>query len=106
MDYATWKDRKLLAAAVRPIYTAPSAEAAQAELDAFEAGPWGKRFPTVVVAWRRAWSHVIPFFAFPVHIRRSPSVPELVAAIDQYIAHHNTNPKPFIWTKSARDILQ
>jgi len=34
------------------------------------------------------------------------SVPELVAAIDAYIAHHNSNPKPFIWTKSARDILQ
>ena len=34
------------------------------------------------------------------------SVPELVAAIDEYIAHHNTHPKPFIWTKSARDILQ
>src|SRR5471030_1721801 len=33
-------------------------------------------------------------------------VPELVAAIDEYVAHHNTNPKPFIWTKSARDILQ
>lgn len=34
------------------------------------------------------------------------SVPELITAIDQYIAHHNTDPKPFIWTKSARDILQ
>lgn len=34
------------------------------------------------------------------------SVPELIGAIDEYIAHHNTNPKPFIWTKSARDILQ
>ena len=34
------------------------------------------------------------------------SVPELVNAIDDYVAHHNTNPKPFIWTKSARDILQ
>jgi transposase len=34
------------------------------------------------------------------------SVPELVAAINEYIAHHNTRPKPFIWTKSARDILQ
>ena len=34
------------------------------------------------------------------------SVPELVSAIDEYIAHHNTNPKPFIWTKNARDILQ
>jgi transposase len=34
------------------------------------------------------------------------SVPELTATIDAYIAHHNINPKPFIWTKSARDILQ
>jgi len=34
------------------------------------------------------------------------SVPELVKAIDEYIAHHNTSPKPFIWTASARDILQ
>jgi len=34
------------------------------------------------------------------------SVPELICAIDEYIVHHNTNPKPFIWTKSARDILQ
>jgi hypothetical protein len=34
------------------------------------------------------------------------SVPALVTAIDDYIAHHNTKPKPFIWTKSARDILQ
>jgi transposase len=34
------------------------------------------------------------------------SVPDLVAAIDDYVAHHNNHPKPFIWTKSARDILQ
>ena len=34
------------------------------------------------------------------------SVAELVTAIDEYVAHHNINPKPFIWTKSARDILQ
>ena len=34
------------------------------------------------------------------------SVPELIGAIDEYIAHHNTKPKPFIWTKSARNILQ
>jgi putative transposase len=70
LDYATWKDRKTLAAAIRPIYTAATAEAAEAELDAFEQGPWGQKFPTVVAAWRRAWSHVIPFFAFPPQIRR------------------------------------
>ncbi|WP_432433266.1 chaperonin GroEL, partial [Escherichia coli] len=47
LDYAGWKDRKALAAAIKPIYTAPTAEAAEAELDAFEAGDWGERFPTV-----------------------------------------------------------
>lgn len=70
LDYASWKDRKALAAAIKPVYTAPSAEGALAELDAFEEGPWGKKFPTVVASWRRAWDKVIPFFAFPAHIRR------------------------------------
>ena len=70
LDYATWKDRKALAAALRPIYAAPSAEAALAALDAFEDGEWGQKFPTVVAAWRRAWDRVIPFFAFPAEIRR------------------------------------
>ena len=70
LDYAGWKDRKALAAAIKPIYTAPTAEAAEAELDAFEAGDWGERFPTVVAAWRRAWTRVVPFFAFPPDVRR------------------------------------
>jgi putative transposase len=70
LDYASWKDRKALAAAIKPIYTAPSAEAAQAELEAFESGPWGIKFPTVVAAWRRAWDKVIPFFAFPPEVRK------------------------------------
>jgi len=70
LDYTTWKERKLVAVALRPIYTAPSADVAAAALDSFERGPWGARFPTVVAAWRRAWTHVIPFFAFPPEVRR------------------------------------
>lgn len=70
LDYASWKDRKALAAALKPIYTAPSAEAAEAALTAFEQGPWGQKLPTVATSWRRAWGHVIPFFVFPPPIRR------------------------------------
>jgi len=70
LDFASWKDRKALAAALKPIYTAPSAEAAAAELDALEVGPWGQKFPTVVATWRRAWDRVIPFFAFSPAVRR------------------------------------
>ena len=70
LEFGNWKERKHLAAALRPIYTAPSADAAAAALDAFERNPWGVKFPTVVAAWRRAWTHVIPFFAFPPEVRR------------------------------------
>ena len=70
LDYASWKDRKLLAAGLKPVYTAPSAEAAALALDEFERGPWGQKYPTVVASWRRAWDRVIPFFAFPPAVRR------------------------------------
>ena len=70
LDFANWKQRKPLAAALRAIYTAPSADLAQSALDAFERGEWGQRFPTIVAAWRRAWARVMPFFAFPPEIRR------------------------------------
>jgi putative transposase len=65
-----WKERKPLAKALRPIYGAASAEAASAALDDFERGSWGTKFPTVVASWRRAWTHLIPFFAFPPEVRR------------------------------------
>ena len=39
-------------------------------LDAFAQGAWGKKFPTVVASWRRAWGKVIPFVAFPPEVRR------------------------------------
>jgi transposase-like protein len=70
LDYTSWKDRKLLAAALKPVYTAPSVEAAALALDEFERGPWGQKYPTVVACWRRAWDRVIPFFAFPPAVRR------------------------------------
>src|SRR5687767_10311433 len=70
LDFATWNVRKELAAALRTIYTAPNADLAAAALDAFAEGPWGERYPAIVASWRRAWPHVIPFFAFPPDVRK------------------------------------
>jgi putative transposase len=70
LDYANRRDRKALAVALKPVYTAASAEAAAAALEEFADSPLGQRFPTVVASWRRAWTHVIPFFAFPPDVRR------------------------------------
>jgi putative transposase len=70
MDFVSWKDRKGLATALKQVYCAPSAEAAEQALSAFEAGPWGTRYPAIGQSWRRAWAEVIPFFAFPDEVRR------------------------------------
>jgi transposase-like protein len=70
LDYASWKERKVLAGALRPIYSAPSLEAAELELTAFERSALGQKFPTVIAAWRRVWDKVIPFFTFPPAVRK------------------------------------
>ncbi len=59
-----------MAAALKPVYTAPTVEAALAELAAFEEGEWGKKYPPIAASWRRAWDQVIPFFTFPPAIRK------------------------------------
>nr|AER10488.1 IstA [Brevundimonas diminuta] len=70
MDFVSWKDRKNLASALKEIYRATDADAAEKALTAFEAGPWGQRYPAIGQSWRRAWGEVIPFFAFPDEVRR------------------------------------
>src|SRR5438067_2282174 len=81
LEFANWKERKPLATALRPIYTAASAELALTALDTFEQSEWGRRFPTIVVAWRRAWSRVIPFFAFPPEIPRIIYTPNALESV-------------------------
>jgi putative transposase len=70
LEYASYRDRRELAQALRTIYAAPTVDAATHALEAFERSALGARFPTVVTAWRRAWTHVIPFLAFPPAVRR------------------------------------
>jgi len=70
MDYAGWKDRKPIAMALKAVYRAVDAEAAASALTEFEEGSWGRKYPAITAAWRRNWSEVIPFFAFPQEVRR------------------------------------
>ena len=70
LSYVSWSDRREVVAALKPIYTAPTEKAALEALDAFEAGPWGKKYPTIAPAWRRQWEQVIPFFVFPAEVRK------------------------------------
>jgi putative transposase len=70
LDFVSWKERKPVAAALKDIYRAVDATAAETALTAFEAGPWGRKYPAIGQSWRRAWGEVIPFYAFPGDVRR------------------------------------
>ena len=70
LQLASWKDRKMLAAALKPIYQADNVDAAEQALSDFEQGDWGQRFPTIAQSWRRHWEHIIPFFAFAAPVRK------------------------------------
>ena len=54
MDFVSFKDRKAVATALKDIYRATDDLAAATALDAFKAGPWGKKYPAIVQSWRRA----------------------------------------------------
>lgn len=70
MEFASWKDRKTVAQALRAIYRAVDAKAGKDALEAFANGPWGVRYPAIAQSWRRNWDLVVPFFAFPEGVRR------------------------------------
>jgi putative transposase len=70
LSFASWKERKTIVGALKPIYQALDADAARDALEAFDAGPWGEKYPNIAASWRRNWERVIPFFDFPPEIRR------------------------------------
>ena len=70
MQFASWKERKAIARALRPVYAASNAETAAKALDEFEQGSWGQKYPPIVASWRRKWEQVVPFFAFSAEVRK------------------------------------
>jgi len=67
--FVSYKDRKPFCAAMRPLYTAPTIEAAELALERFEQA-WGGRYPMSVASWRTHWDGLTAFFKYPVEFRR------------------------------------
>jgi putative transposase len=70
MRFVSYTDRKKVAAALRPVYTAPTVDAAEAALLDFAGGELGGRYPAAVATWENAWERFIPFLEFPPAVRK------------------------------------
>lgn len=70
LRYSSKRHITQVTAALRPIYQAPTLDAAAAALDALETGEVGQRYPAIARTWRSAWDEFTPFLAYPLEIRR------------------------------------
>ena len=59
-----------MATELKKVYRAKDAGSGQQELEAFAESMWGQKYPAIAQSWRRHWSEVIPFYAFPDDVRR------------------------------------
>jgi len=81
LRFCSWKDRKAITKALRPIYMAATLEAAEDAMDTFEL-EWGDRYPGIVKTWRSAWEQFIPFLRFPPEIRKVVYTTNLVESVN------------------------
>ena len=70
MRFVSYGDRKAVAAALKPVYQASSADAALQALEEFDASELGRRYQSTVRSFRDAWERFTPFLAFPPELRR------------------------------------
>ena len=84
MRYVNYRDRKTVARDLRPVYTAPNAEAAEHELAVFDE-QWGSRYPMIADMWRRDWEHIVPFLALPEPLRKIVYTTNTIEAMHRQI---------------------
>jgi putative transposase len=84
LRYVNYRDKRVLAKDLRPIYTAANADQALEELERFD-GKWGGRYPMIAEAWKRDWDHITPFLALPEDLRRVVYTTNTIEAMHRQI---------------------
>jgi putative transposase len=79
---------------MRPIYTAPTIEAAELALDDFEQA-WGSRYPMAIVSWRKHWARLTAFFRYPVELRRIIYTTNAIEGLHSQMRKNISNRKVF-----------
>lgn len=105
MRFASWKERKHLAGALKPIYRAANAAAAESELEAFAAGPWGEKYPAIAQGWRSKWEEIIPFFAFSPEVRKIIYTTNAIESLNSQVRKAIRNKGHFTSEQAAMKLI-
>jgi putative transposase len=103
--YCSWKDRKKVAAALKPIYAAPNLDAAADALDTFEL-EYGDQYPGILALWRNAWEQFTPFLAYPAVIRKIIYTTNMIESVNYQLRKATKTRGHFPDDQSALKLLR
>jgi len=104
LRYVSYKDRKAVAADLKPIYTASTEAEAEQQLMAF-AQKWDKQYPTISKSWLNHWQRVIPFFAFLPEIRKAIYTTNAIESLNMTLRKVIKNHHAFPTDESALKVI-
>ena len=104
LRYVPWKNRKAVVRDLRKVYTAATADAAEAALSEFEQA-WGAQYPLAAKSWRDRWENVIPFFGYPQPIRKVIYTTNAVESLNAQLRKVTKKRGAFPTDDSVRKVL-
>jgi len=104
LRYVSWKERKVVARDLRSIYQAPTLEAAEVALTAFEER-WDARFPMISRKWRTNWQNLTPFFDYPPEIRKVMYTTNAIEAMNAQLRKVTKKRGAFPGPEAVRKVL-
>ncbi|WP_341791240.1 IS256 family transposase [Rickettsia endosymbiont of Gonocerus acuteangulatus] len=94
LKYVSYKDRKELAADLKPIYTASTEEEAHLALESFEA-KWSKQYPQIAKSWYVHWENLMVFLGYPEAIRKVIYTTNSVESVNSQLRKVTKNKRVF-----------
>ena len=104
LRYVSYKERRAVGRDLRAIYQAPTLEAAEQALEAFEE-QWDERFPMISRRWRTNWTHLTPFFDYPPEIRRVMYTTNAIESINAQLRKVTKKRGAFPTPEAVRKVL-
>ncbi|WP_394545755.1 IS256 family transposase [Micrococcus luteus] len=105
MRFVAYQDRKKVAAALKPIYTAPNEETARKALAEFEASELGTKHPSAAATWANSWERFIPFLQFPPMLRKVIYTTNSIESLNFQLRKVTKNRGHFPSTEAAVKLL-
>jgi transposase-like protein len=104
LNYVAYKDRKVVSADLRLIYTAATITEAEQHLIAFTE-KWEQRYPTIGKSWLTHWEQLTTFFAFPADIRRAIYTTNAIESMNMTLRKVLKNHRTFPTDEAALKVI-